>query len=191
MDEIIQGIIHDSIRTKENVARDLIPHIRHSTHLMIDALKRGRKILVCGNGGSAADAQHFVAELVIRYEKDRRALPAIALTTNSSNLTAGSNDLGYEVVFERKVEALGNEGDVLVGLTTSGNSENVIRAFKAAQQKGMITICLNGKGGGKVTQLNLHSNIVIPSNNTARIQESHITIIHIWSQLIEDAFVEQ
>ncbi len=194
--QIRQDFQH-SIQIKEKVIELLLPEIEHSTQLMISAFKSGKKLLVCGNGGSAADAQHFVAELIIRYEKDRKALPAIALTTNSSNLTAGANDLGYAEVFARKVEALGSEGDILVGITTSGNSENIIKALKIAKQKGMKTICLNGKTGGKVNDLiktndlRVDSNIVIPADNTARIQESHITIIHSWCKLIEDAFVEK
>lgn len=190
MQDLIKHDFQHSIQVKEKVIEQLLPEIEHSTKLMIDAFKSGKKLLVCGNGGSAADAQHFAAELIIRYEKDRKALPAIALTTNSSNLTAGANDLGYAEVFARKVEALGNEGDVLVGITTSGNSENIIKALKTAKQKGMKTICLNGKTGGKVNDLVVDSNIIIPADNTARIQESHITIIHSWCRLIEDAFVE-
>jgi len=186
MQNIIKQLLEDSIYTKKETINNLLPEIEKSAQLMIEAVKNKKKIFVCGNGGSAADAQHFVAELVVRFEKDRKAIPAIALTTNSSNLTAGANDFSYEHVFKRQIEALGEGGDILVGITTSGNSSNIIQAFEIAKQKNMICICLNGNEGGKVNNLNLNSSLIIPSLNTARIQETHITIIHIWCKLIED-----
>src|SRR3989344_323042 len=185
MQEIIKQNILESIRAKEAVINQNLDELEKAAKIMITALKNGKKLLICGNGGSAADAQHFAGELVMTYEKERPGLPAIALTTNSSKITAWANDFGYETVFSRKVQALGNEGDVLVGITTSGNSANVLRAFEEAGSKGIKTICLNGKGGGKANGLNLDANIVIPSARTSRIQESHITVIHAWCELID------
>jgi len=185
MKEVISSIFRSSIETKNKVLETLTPKIENSATLMIEALKNNKKILICGNGGSAADSQHFAAELLIRFEKDRKSLPAIALTTDTSAITACSNDYGFQELFSRKVESLGNEGDVLVGITTSGNSENILKAFEVAKQKGMKTVCLNGKDGGKV---DADVNLIIPSENTARIQESHITVIHTWCKLIEDEF---
>ena len=186
MKEQIKKIIEDSIRTKKDLISKKLDDIEQGAKIIIDALKRGNKVLVCGNGGSAADAQHFVAELVIRFEKDRTGLPAIALTSNTSNITAGANDLGFDNIFSKQVEALGSKGDVLIGITTSGNSPNVIKAFEKAKQKGMRCVCLNGKDGGKINEMNLDANIIVPSDNTARVQESHITIIHAWCKIIEE-----
>jgi D-sedoheptulose 7-phosphate isomerase len=154
--------------------------------LVIGAYKNKKKVLLCGNGGSAADAQHLAAEMVIRLDAKikRPGLPAIALTTDTSNLTAGANDLGYDNVFARSVEALGNEGDVLIGISTSGNSESVNLAFKKAREKKMVTIGFLGKDGGSSKDL-VDLAIVVPSNDTQRIQEGHITIGHIIFQEVE------
>ena len=190
MQEIIKQNFLESIQTKQEVIKKNLSELEQAAQLIITALKNGNKILVCGNGGSAADTQHFVAELVMTYEKQRRALPALALTTNTSNITAGANDYGYDMIFERKVEAFGMKGDVLLGITTSGNSANVLKAFVAAQKRGMVTICLNGKSGGKANSLGLDANIVIPSARTSRVQEAHITILHAWSELIDNSFTE-
>lgn len=187
MENIIKRLIKESIETKKKVLDQLILEIQKAFQFMLDSLQNGKKILVCGNGGSAADAQHFAAELVVRFEKDRMALPALALTTNTSSLTACSNDLGYKSVFARQVEAIGEEGDVLVGITTSGNSPNIIEAFEQAKAKGMIRICLNGSGGGQIKTLALDSNLIVPSDNKARVQEAHVTIIHVWCHLIENS----
>ncbi|MBR9677231.1 D-sedoheptulose 7-phosphate isomerase [Candidatus Woesearchaeota archaeon] len=191
MKETITQIFDDSIKTKEVVKKELLDVIEDSVKLIIDALKNGNKVLVCGNGGSAADAQHFVAELVVRFEKDRKSLPAIALTTDTSLITACANDYGYDELFSRQVEGLGNTDDVLVGISTSGNSLNVIKAFQTAKEKNMLTICLNGKDGGKIKSLELDSDIVVPGTNTGRIQESHITIIHAWCKLIEEELFKE
>jgi D-sedoheptulose 7-phosphate isomerase len=185
MKEIIRKAITDSIETKKKVHDTMVPLIEESGNMLISALKSGKKILVCGNGGSASQAQHFVAEIVVRYEKERGPLPAISLTVDTSILTAGGNDYGFENVFARQVEALGNEGDVLVGITTSGNSPNVIHAFESAKKKGMKTICLNGKDGGNINKRLVDMNLIVLSNSTARIQEAHITIIHVWCQMID------
>lgn len=151
-----------------------------------EAIGRGNKILIFGNGGSAADAQHIAAELVGRYKLERRGLPAIALTTDTSALTAIANDYGYDMVFSRQIEALARPGDVVIGISTSGNSKNVINAFKSAKELGCKCIGLSGKDGGVMSKV-CDVNIVVPSNNTPRIQEMHILIGHIMCQAIEDS----
>lgn len=147
-------------------------------------LSAGGKILVCGNGGSAADAQHFAAELVGRYEKERAGLPAIALTTDTSVLTAVGNDFGFAKIFERQVEALGKKGDLLVAISTSGNSENVLLAAKAAKKRGMLIVTLLGKGGGKMKGIG-DVEIIVPSGNTARVQEMHCMVLHLICSAVE------
>ncbi len=148
------------------------------------AIKKGKKILICGNGGSAADAQHFAAEIVGRFEKERRAWPAIALTTDTSILTAITNDYNFTEVFARQVEAHGTYGDYLIGISTSGNSLNVINAINKAKNTGMNTIALLGRDGGKIKEI-AEEAIVLPIMNTARIQEGHIFILHLWADIIE------
>lgn len=143
--------------------------------------------MICGNGGSAADAQHFAAELSGRYKKERKALAGIALTTDTSALSAIGNDYGFEFVFSRQVEALGNENDVLIGISTSGKSPNVLEAFKKAKELNMLCLGLSGKGGGMMNKL-CDYNLVIPSDDTARIQEMHILIIHTLCQIIDEGF---
>jgi len=149
-----------------------------------ECLERGNKILICGNGGSAADSQHFAAELVGRFKLERKGLPAIALTTDTSILTAIGNDYGFDHIFERQIEALGKEGDILVGISTSGNSENVIRAVKKAKDMGVYTIGLLGKDGGKLKDL-VDLSLIVPSNSTPRIQECHVLIYHIVCEEVE------
>ena len=158
--------------------------IEAAGNLLVKTLNQGGKILLCGNGGSAADCQHIAAELVVRYEKDRVAMPALALTTDSSVLTAHSNDVGFESLFSRQVEAFGQPGDCLVAISTSGKSPNIIKAAQVAQQKGLAVIALTGGDGG---QLPPYANItiVVPSEVTARIQEAHIVIGHWWCGWIE------
>lgn len=153
--------------------------------LMVEVLERGGAIYWCGNGGSAADSQHLAAELVGRYRGDRRPLRSAALSTDSSVLTCIANDYGFEDIFARQVEALGQPGDVLVGITTSGNSENVLRAFEAGKRAQMHCVGLLGKDGGKALELLDHA-VVIPSETTARIQEAHILIGHCLCELIEE-----
>ena len=147
------------------------------------ALKNGRSVLVFGNGGSAADAQHFAAELVGRYEKERKAWPAVALTTDTSALTAIGNDYGFDRVFARQIEALGRAGDVAIGISTSGQSPNVLRALEAANASGLITIALTGRGGvaGEIAQLH----IAVREERTARVQEVHATVLHVICELVE------
>ncbi len=155
--------------------------------LLVDTLKQGGKILLCGNGGSAADCQHIAAEFVVRYEKTRRALPAIALTTDTSILTASANDFNFDSVFARQVEALGNSNDCLIAISTSGRSGNVVAAVKAALSKGMAVIGLTGCEESEISRL-ASTTIKVPSNITARIQEAHIVIGHWWCAKVEDAF---
>jgi phosphoheptose isomerase len=184
MRQSIESDIRESIATKQAVLAQLVPDIEKTAGILITALRNGNKILTCGNGGSAADAQHFAAELTCKYDGDRKALPGIALSTDTSHLTATGNDYSFDDVFARGVEALGQKDDVLVGITTSGNSPNILKAIDAAKKKGMRVIGLTGKGGGKIKDLDIH-NVIVPSNATARIQESHILIIHSWCKLID------
>ena len=155
-----------------------------AARLTADALKAGRKLMVCGNGGSAADAQHLVAEFVSRLVEDRPALRAVALTTDSSILTAIGNDYGYEHVFERQVEALGISGDVLLTISTSGNSKNCVRALQLARKMGIHTVSYLGNGGGSMRELSDIS-VIVPSNVTMNIQESHLALEHIFCLLVE------
>ncbi len=184
--ENIETHIRKSIQTKQEIIVRLIDGIYECGKILAKQLQSGKKVLFCGNGGSAADSQHLAAELVIRYRSSvpRRALPGIALTVDPSIMTAGSNDIGFENVFARQVEALGNEGDVLVGISTSGKSPNVVKAIEQAKQQKMITIGLVGGNGGQIAQI-ADKCIIVPSNETAIIQESHIMIGHIWCEIIE------
>jgi len=155
--------------------------------IVTEALERGNKVLLCGNGGSAADAQHIAAELTGRFKIERTPLPGIALTTDTSALTAIGNDYGYDQVFARQVAALAKEGDVLIGISTSGNSTNVVYALETAAEMGCKTIGLSGKGGGKMNDV-CDLNIIVPSDDTARIQEMHILIGHILCQLVDNEY---
>jgi len=181
----ISQAIKESIKVKESVFKDQILNIESAARTMIASLKNGGKILVLGNGGSAADSQHFAAELVGRFKKERRALGAIALSVNTSTLTAIANDYGYEASFSRQIEALGKKGDIAFGISTSGNSKNVIAAIKKAHELGLKTIGLLGSGGGELAKI-CDILINIGSKDTPRVQESHITVIHILCELIED-----
>jgi len=184
MNEIIRKHLeeHQSVLS---TLESLAPQIETVANHMIQALQHGKTIFWCGNGGSASDAQHLAGELVGRFVGDRKALKSISLNADSAVMTCIVNDYGYEHIFSRQVEGLGVEGDVLIGITTSGNSENVINALGVANQKQMITIGLLGKGGGKASSF-VSEAIVINSNTTARIQEMHITIGHILCDLIEE-----
>ena len=161
--------------------------IKKACETAVATLKAGGKILLCGNGGSAADAQHIAAELTGRYKTERGALAGMALTTDTSALTAIGNDYGYEFVFSRQLEALGREGDLLIAISTSGNSGNVVKALELARKIGIKTIGLSGRTGGAMNEL-CELNLVVPSNDTPRIQEMHIMIGHIICQAIDDAF---
>lgn len=172
-------------RIVEMTATQLTPQLVRCAGLLTTALAAGRKILIAGNGGSAADAQHFAAELVGRFLLERRGLPAIALTTDSSILTAVANDYGFEQIFVRQVEALASVGDVVIGISTSGNSANILAALVAARQCGCVTIGLLGRDGGSIaTKVDLP--LVVPCMETPHIQEMHATIIHLLCKLIEE-----
>jgi len=171
-----------ALRTQEATIREL-------GEMLVARLRAGNRIFLCGNGGSAADAQHIAAEMVCRFEAHRRALPAIALTTDTSALTAIANDFGYERVFARQVEALARPGDLLIGISTSGNSGNIIAAVEQARDMGVATLGLLGGDGGKLRGLVNHE-MRVPVRETARIQECHILIGHIWCGMIDEAFAE-
>lgn len=183
----IHKSISESIETKNLVLLECSSAIAETARILTQVYKNNGKILFCGNGGSAADCQHIAAELVIRYRShvNRPALGAIALTVDPSVMTAGGNDITFENVFAREVEALGRSGDALVGISTSGNSENVIRAVRQAKSQGIVTIGLLGGSGGKLIK-ECDLTVVVPGNVTARIQESHIMIGHIWCEIIEE-----
>jgi D-sedoheptulose 7-phosphate isomerase len=170
----------DSIAVKQEAEKLLPESVARAVLLMADCLKAGGKVMSCGNGGSAADAQHFAAELIGRFERERQELAAIALTTDSSILTAVGNDYSYEEVFSKQVRGLGKKGDVLLGISTSGNSKNVIKAIEAAKKMGIKIIALTGNGGGKIASLldkeDIH--LCAPSTRTARIQETHLVLLH-------------
>jgi D-sedoheptulose 7-phosphate isomerase len=181
--------IEASVAVKQQLAADCAGPIAEAAAIILRRLREGSKLIVFGNGGSASDAQHIAAEFVGRYEANRQALAAIALTTNSSSLTAISNDYGFAEVFARQVQALAKSGDVALAISTSGNSENVLRGAAAARQLGAFTIGLTGRTGGKLaTSVDLC--ICVPSDVTSRIQESHILIGHIVSKIVEGAFLE-
>jgi len=182
----IEQIISESIETKQKIIADkiLLASINKSVEAIVLAFKNGNKVFFAGNGGSAADAQHLTAEFTGRFYKERTPLAAICLNTNVSSITAIANDYGYSEVFARQITALGKTGDVFVGITTSGNSENIMKAFKYAKENGILTIALTGQTGGNLKE---YADILIniPSADTPRIQESHITIGHIICELAE------
>lgn len=184
MREKIKDILSESIQVKEELLRSKLSDIVEIAGLMIDCLKNKGKIIIFGNGGSAADSQHLAAELVGRFKKERGGLAAIALTTNTSILTAVANDYSYEVVFSRQIEALGAKGDLALGISTSGKAKNVAAGLRQARKMGMKTIALTGGDGGDSVKL-ADAALIIPSNVTARIQEAHITVGHIFCELIE------
>ena len=178
--------LKESSEVKLKIQQECSGDVINAVNLLVNSFKDGKKLLLCGNGGSAADSQHIAAEFMIRLSHDlnRPAIPAIALTTDTSNLTAGGNDIGYENVFARNVEGLGNDNDVLIAISTSGNSVNIIKAVDMAHQKNMKVIGFLGGSGGKLKSL-VDIAITIPSKSTQRIQEGHITIAHIICELVE------
>ncbi|MDD3905097.1 MAG: D-sedoheptulose 7-phosphate isomerase [Candidatus Omnitrophica bacterium] len=184
MKSTIKARIEQSIEAQEDLHSKQVENIEKTARLIISSLRMGGKALVFGNGGSAADSQHIVAELVGRFKKERRGLAAIALTTNTSTLTALANDYGYEAVFVRQIEALGKEGDVAVGLSTSGDSKNVVAALQKAKEMGLKTIGFTGATGGAMKQI-CDVIISVNSKDTPRIQESHILAGHIICELVE------
>ena len=183
---MLNNCLNEHIEVAKNMQK-LLPLVENAAKLCIDSLKRGGRVLICGNGGSAADAQHIAAELSGRFKKERNALAGIALSVDSSALTAISNDYGFDKVFSRQVEAYGREGDILIAISTSGNSKNVIEAIKSAKEFGLNTITLSGKDGGKIKDLG-DVNIIVPSYNTPRIQEMHTMIGHMICAIIDEAF---
>jgi D-sedoheptulose 7-phosphate isomerase len=185
-DPLIIRVLREHTETIERLARECLPVIHEASEMLIAALQSGKKILLCGNGGSAADAQHIAAELVGRFERERRAYPALALTTDTSALTAIANDYGIERLFARQVEGLATPGDVLVGISTSGNSASILAAVKAARLLGCHTIGLTGAKGRRLAAL-CDVAVMVPSTRTSRIQEAHITIGHLWCELADGA----
>ena len=186
MRDRIKEILLESIQVKEELLHNHVIQILEIAELAIECLKKNGKVLVFGNGGSASDSQHIAAELIGRFKKDRGALPAIALTTNTSVLTSLANDYGYDVVFARQIEALGSKNDIAIGISTSGKAKNVAAAIKQAKKMGIKTVALTGGDGGELAKL-ADLSLVVPSSVTARIQEAHITIGHIICELIEQA----
>ncbi len=184
MRDRIKDILLESIQVKEELLRTSIGKIIEITDMITDSLKKNGKVIFFGNGGSASDSQHLAAELVGRFKKDRRALPAIALTTNTAILTSLANDYGYEIVFAKQVEALGQKNDVAIGISTSGKAKNVVLGIKQAKKMGLKTIALTGTDGGELAKL-ADISLVVPSSVTARIQEAHITIGHIICEMVE------
>ena len=181
---LLQRSLEEHLQVVQATLQSQLGEIERTGALLRDTLQRGHKVLICGNGGSAADAQHIAAELVGRYERQRRAWPAIALSTDTSALTAISNDYGYEEVFARQVEALAVAEDVLLALSTSGTSANVLKAVKKARELGCKTIALTGVGGERLASL-CDLAVMVPATRTARVQECHITIGHLWCELID------
>ncbi len=189
MTKQITDIFQSSINTKEQILQNvgLLKTIETSINIITECFQKGNKLLFCGNGGSAADAQHLAAEFSGRFYKDRDALPAEALHCNTSYLTAVANDYSYEVIYSRLIKGIGVKGDIVIGLSTSGNSKNIIAAFEEAKRKEMITIGFTGSHGGKMLDCS-DLLINVPSDDTPRIQESHITIGHIICQLVEEKY---
>ncbi len=185
--ERVKNLLNISADLKKIVAETLSSEILDAAQKIQGRLEAGGKLLLMGNGGSAGDAQHIAAELVGRFKKERKAMPALALTVDTSSLTALGNDYGFDTIFERQVEALANKNDTVIGISTSGNSENIIRAVNKANSIGAFTIGLLGNDGGKLKDA-VNLPIIIPSNDTARIQEVHITIGHIICEIIEEDF---
>lgn len=184
-------MVIEQLKDHQNIIQKVIDtltgDIETACQMIVEAIKNGNKVLVAGNGGSAADAQHIAAELSGRFVKDRKALPGIALTTDTSAITSIANDYGYEHVFSRQLEALAQPGDLFIGISTSGNSEGVLNAFRSAKKINCKTLGLSGRDGGQMNDL-CDLNIIVPSSVTARIQEMHILIGHILCQSVDDLF---
>ena len=189
MRDRIKDIFLESIRVKEQLLHNNIGEIIEIAEIVIDSLKKNGKLILFGNGGSASDSQHIAAELIGRFKKDRNALAAIALTTNTSILTSLANDYGYDIIFAKQIEALGQKNDVVLAISTSGKAKNVIAGVKQAKKMGLKTIALTGGDGGEIAKL-ADITLLVPSNITARIQEAHITIGHIICELIEQTLCQ-
>jgi D-sedoheptulose 7-phosphate isomerase len=182
--QLLYNSLHEHQETFQSLMATTLKEIAQAGDLICDALLNGRKVLLCGNGGSAADAQHIAAELVGSYEKQRRALPAIALTTDTSALTALSNDFGYEQVFARQIAGLAQAGDVVIAISTSGKSPNVVRAAEKAREMGCKTVALTGAQSEPLASL-CDLTVAVPSARTSRVQEAHITIGHLWCEMVD------
>lgn len=185
MKKHIEKILKESISVKEELLKSYVDVIAQIAQAICESIKSGGKLIIFGNGGSAADAQHIAAELVGRFQKERKAIAAIALTTNTSIITALANDYGYDEVFNRQVEALAGKKDIILAISTSGRAKNVNRAVEKAKSRGIKTIAFTGAGGGELARL-ADTALIIPSKITARIQEAHITVGHIICELIEE-----
>jgi len=192
MQDKIRNIITDSVAVKNKLLQNeaLLKTVEEVTNTIVAAFKNGNRVYFCGNGGSAADAQHLAAEFSGRFYTDRDALPAEALHVNTSYMTAVANDYSYDVVYARLIKGIANKGDVLVGLSTSGNSANIMKAFEVAREKGVITVGFTGETGGKMKELSDYL-INVPSKDTPRIQESHILLGHIVCQLVEEKYFSE
>ncbi|OHQ24169.1 phosphoheptose isomerase [Neisseria sp. HMSC066H01] len=192
LQERVSAHFAESIRAKQEAEKVLVEPTAQAAELMLQCLMNDGKILACGNGGSAADAQHFAAEMTGRFEKERMELAAVALTTDTSALTAIGNDYGFDHVFSKQVRALGRAGDVLVGISTSGNSANVIEAIKAAHERDMQVIAMTGRDGGKIAAMLKDTDVLlnVPYPRTARIQENHILLIHAMCDCIDSVLLE-
>ncbi|MFH1868313.1 MAG: D-sedoheptulose 7-phosphate isomerase [Candidatus Omnitrophota bacterium] len=180
----VKEIIRDSIRVKEAVLATMSKDIKTVANMMAAAIKKGGKIILFGNGGSAADAQHIAAELIGRFKLERQGLAAISLTTNTSIITSIANDYGYEEIFSRQLEGIALDNDLAIGISTSGNARNVITGMIEAKKLGLKTVALTGSGGGELSTI-ADISLVVPSDNTPRIQEAHITIGHVLCELVE------
>jgi len=190
MRDRIKDILLESIQVKEELLRDYVGEIKNISDLIIDSLRKGGKVILCGNGGSAADAQHIAAEFIGRFKRDRTALAAISLTTNTSVITSLANDYGYDVIFSKQVEALGQKNDILIGISTSGKAKNVALALKQAKKNNLRTVALTGGDGGELAKL-ADVSFIVPSSVTARIQEAHITVGHIICELVEQVLCQE
>jgi D-sedoheptulose 7-phosphate isomerase len=190
MQNEIKAMIQESAETKKIVADTLSPQIEMAVNIIANAFRNNKKILIAGNGGSASQASHIAAEFVGRYKIERKGLPAIALTTDLAAITAIGNDYGFDAIFKRQIEALGNEGDVFIALSTSGNSQNIIRAVEKAKKMNIKVIGFLGKDGGKMKNTS-SVEIIVPSDSTPRIQEAHLMILHIICELVDKELFEK
>ncbi|NQU16783.1 MAG: D-sedoheptulose 7-phosphate isomerase [Candidatus Saganbacteria bacterium] len=184
MQQQIKDLLNESIEVKKKVLETLVPKIEEASKLIFKAFKDGNKVLIFGNGGSAADSQHIAAEFINRFKINRNPLPAMALSTDTSIITSCGNDFGFELIFTRQVQALAKKGDILIGISTSGNSLNVLNAIETGKKIGTKSIGLLGCGGGRIAPV-VDLNLTVPSDDTPRVQEAHITIAHIICELVE------
>jgi D-sedoheptulose 7-phosphate isomerase len=188
--ERIRRSVASTVEVLERVAEETAPAVADAARALVDVVASGGKVLICGNGGSAADSQHVATELTVRFLADRPAIPALALTVDTSILTAASNDLGFENVFARQIEAIGSRGDALLAISTSGSSANVIRAVETARTRGLVTIGLTGQAGGALRERVDHC-VAVPSAHTPRIQEAHLVVEHLLCEALDEAWKER